>query len=119
MRNNSMRHLLSAFMALVIMVSCCAFAENGEQAVLQKDVVVLFTSDVHCGADQNFTYAGLKAVKDAAEETGDHVLLVDNGDSVQGESIGLMTQGMAYIELMNAMRYDIAIPRNQRKRRIR
>lgn len=112
MRNNSMRHLLSAFMALVIMVSCCAFAENGEQAVLQKDVVVLFTSDVHCGVDQNFTYAGLKAVKDAAEETGDHVLLVDDGDSVQGESIGLLTQGMANIELMNAMGYDIAIPGN-------
>ena len=119
MRNRTTRYILSAIIAIMVMVSCCAFAEDGGQTGLQKDVVILFTSDVHCGVDQNFTYAGLLAVKNAAEETGGHVLLVDNGDSVQGESIGLLTQGMANIELMNAMGYDIAIPGNQRKRRIR
>ena len=112
MRNRTTRYILSAIIAIMVMVSCCAFAEDGGQTGLQKDVVILFTSDVHCGVDQNFTYAGLMAVKNAAEETGDHVLLVDDGDSVQGESIGLMTQGMADIELMNAMGYDIAIPGN-------
>ena len=28
------------------------------------DTVVLFTSDVHCGVDKGFTYAGLTAVRD-------------------------------------------------------
>ena len=112
MKNGTMRYILSAIIVLVMMVSCYAFAENAEKTGLQNDIVVLFTSDVHCGVDQNFTYAGLQAVKNAAEETGNHVLLVDDGDSVQGESIGLITQGMANIELMNAMGYDIAIPGN-------
>ena len=37
-----------------------------------------------------------------------HVLLVDNGDSIQGEPIGTMTTGESNIELMNAVGYDIA-----------
>ncbi len=73
---------------------------------------MLFTSDVHCGGDQGFGYVGLKAVKDAAEAAGNHVLLVDDGDSIQGEPIGIMTRGEANIRLMNAMGYDAAIPGN-------
>ena len=77
-----------------------------------KDILVLFTSDVHCGVDQNFGYIGLKAVKDAAEAAGNHVLLVDNGDSIQGEIIGTMTRGEANVKLMNSIGYDVAIPGN-------
>lgn len=91
-------------------------AETGDAAeaetVRRDDALVLFTSDVHCGVDQNFTYAGLKAAVDAARKAGENVLLVDDGDSVQGEAIGIMTRGMADIELMNAVGYDIAIPGN-------
>ena len=64
-----------------------------------------------CGVDQNFGYVGLQAVKNAAAAK-DHVLLVDNGDSIQGEPIGTMTRGEANIKLMNAVGYDIAIPGN-------
>ena len=81
-------------------------------ATLERDVVVLFTSDVHCGIDTNFGYVGLKAVKDAMEATGDHVLLVDDGDSIQGEPVGTVTRGEAIIKLMNRIGYDIAIPGN-------
>ena len=77
-----------------------------------KDILVLFTSDVHCGVDQNFGYVGLKAVKDAAASAGNHVLLVDDGDSIQGEPIGTMTRGEAIITLMNSVGYDVAIPGN-------
>ena len=83
-----------------------------ETGNLENDVLVLFTSDVHCGVDENFTYVGLKAIKDAAEASGSHVLLVDDGDSVQGEPIGILTEGMAPIELMNAVGYDFVIPGN-------
>ncbi len=62
--------------------------------------------------DQNFGYVGLKAMKDQAEANGDHVTLVDNGDSVQGEVLGTMTKGTAILSLMNAMGYDVAIPGN-------
>ncbi|MBO6158496.1 MAG: bifunctional metallophosphatase/5'-nucleotidase [Firmicutes bacterium] len=84
-----------------------ATAEEGP-----KDIVVLFTSDVHCGVDQNYGYVGLAAVKEAMEKAGNYVLLVDNGDSIQGEPIGTMTRGEADIQLMNAMGYEIAIPGN-------
>ena len=76
-----------------------------------KDTMILFTSDVHCGVDQGFTYVGLKAVKDSLATKYD-VLLVDNGDSIQGEPIGTLTKGEAIIDLMNAVGYDAAIPGN-------
>lgn len=106
-----MRKLLAILMALALLCGCAA-AESGTETGLQQDVLVLFTSDVHCGVDQNFTYTGLKAVRDAAEAAGNHVLLVDNGDNIQGEAIGIMSRGQISIELMNAMGYDFAIPGN-------
>lgn len=39
-------------------------------------------------------------------------MLVDNGDSIQGEPVGTMTEGEVLIELMNAVGYEIAIPGN-------
>ena len=98
--------------ALALLATGWAFAEAGEDAQLEKDVVVLFTSDVHCGVDQGFGYVGLKAIKDQLEREGCHVLLVDNGDAIQGEPVGLLTQGEAIIDMMNKMGYDIAIPGN-------
>ena len=49
-----MKKLLGLFLALAMLLTCCAaFAEEAAPA-LTKDVVVLFTSDVHCGIDQGF-----------------------------------------------------------------
>ncbi len=77
-----------------------------------RDVVILFTSDVHCGVDTDFGYAGLASVRKALEEEGNVTLLVDDGDAVQGEPIGTMTKGEAIIRLMNLLKYDVAIPGN-------
>ena len=41
-----------------------------------------------------------------------HVLLVDDGDAIQGEPIGTMTKGEAIIDIMNTVGYDVAIPGN-------
>ena len=82
------------------------------KSVIPKDLVILFTSDVHCGIDQGFTYVGLKAIKDKLIADGNQVILVDDGDSIQGEPIGTFTKGEAIINLMNAVGYDIAIPGN-------
>lgn len=107
-----MKKVLVYMLVLAMCITGLAAAETEEQPKLQQDVLVLFTSDVHCGVDQGFGYVGLKAVKDAAEAAGNHVLLVDDGDSIQGEPIGIMTRGEANIRLMNAMGYDVAIPGN-------
>ena len=97
---------------LLLILAVCLGIGLAAAEGLTKDVLVLFTSDVHCGVDQGFTLAGLKAIKDTAVKAGNHVLLVDDGDAVQGESIGVLTQGMLSIELMNAVGYDAAIPGN-------
>ena len=76
------------------------------------DIVILYTSDVHCGIDQGFGYAGLQQIRDSLRAKGDTVLLVDDGDAVQGEPVGTMTRGEAIISLMNALEYDVAIPGN-------
>ena len=78
-------------LAMLLAVNVYAAETEPEAAAPTHDVLVLFTSDVHCGVDQNFGYVGLQAVRDAAETAGDHVLLVDDGDPIQGEPIGTMT----------------------------
>lgn len=104
-----MKKLLALLLSLLMLAGMAA-AEEAAPA-LTKDVVVLFTSDAHCGIDQGFGYAGVAAVRDTLSKSS-HVVLVDNGDAIQGEPIGTMTTGEAIIDLMNAVGYDVAIPGN-------
>ena len=102
-----MKKLLAVLLALTMLLGVSALAEESAP-LFQQDVMILFTSDVHCGIESNFGYAGLAMVRDAYKNAGYHVLLVDNGDSIQGEPVGTMTTGEANIKLMNAVGYDIA-----------
>ena len=104
-----MKKILSLILALSLLLGCAAFAEEAPQ--LDKDLVILYTSDVHCGIDQGWGYAGLYAVKQSLSKDN-YVLLVDDGDAIQGEPIGTMTTGEAIIDIMNAVGYDLAIPGN-------
>lgn len=105
-----MKKMLGLLLALVMLMSCAAFAEEAAPA-LTKDLVVLYTSDAHCGIDQGWGYAGVAAIRDALAKDN-HVILVDNGDAIQGEPVGTMTKGEALIDLMNAVGYEIAAPGN-------
>ena len=87
-------------------------AETDAEVEKNGDVIILFTSDVHCGIDQGFGYAGLKQIRDNYEAQGYTTILVDNGDSIQGETVGTIGKGEAIIDLMNALEYDVAIPGN-------
>ena len=102
-----MKKILAFLLALTMLLGVSALAEENAP-LFQQDVMILFTSDVHCGIESNFGYAGLAMVRDAYKNAGYHVLLVDNGDSIQGEPVGTMTTGEANIKLMNAVGYDIA-----------
>jgi len=70
-----------------------------------KDAVVLYTNDVHCGIDG---YAALAALRAQIAEEGLDVIVVDDGDYVQGEMIGGYYKGTPIIELMNAVPYTLA-----------
>ncbi len=105
-----MKKLLTLLLALAMLVSL-AVAEEAAAPALQKNLVILYTSDVHCGISQGWGYAGLYAIKESLS-ADNYVLLVDDGDAIQGEPIGTMTKGEALIDIMNTVGYDIAIPGN-------
>lgn len=106
-----MKKIVGLMLILALLLFGFALGE-GEEKGLFRDVLVLFTSDVHCGVDRNFGYAGLEMVKETAENDGNYVILADNGDSIQGEPVGIITQGETNIRLMNEMGYDVVIPGN-------
>ena len=82
-----------------------------EKPAEERDLLILYTSDVHCGVDKGWGYAGLAAVK-AQLSREYNVLLVDDGDAIQGEPVGTMTKGDAIIDIMNAVGYDAFVPGN-------
>ena len=95
---------------LILSMAVCSAAE--EKAEKNGDIYILFTSDVHCGIDKGFGYAGLQQVRDTLEAQGYETILVDDGDAIQGEPIGTLSEGEAIIDLMNDLKYDVAIPGN-------
>ena len=105
-----MKKLLAVFLALIMLLSF-ASAEEAAEPALTKNLVILYTSDVHCGMEQGWGYAGLYAVKEYFA-ANNYVMLVDDGDAIQGEPIGTMTKGEGIIDIMNAVGYDLAIPGN-------
>ncbi|MBO7669940.1 MAG: bifunctional metallophosphatase/5'-nucleotidase [Oscillospiraceae bacterium] len=109
-----MKKTLSLILCLCLAVTLLMglTAEAGaEMPPDERDLIILFTSDVHCGVDQGWGYAGLYDMREKLSESS-NVLLVDVGDAIQGEPIGLLTRGAAIIDIMNVMNYDAAIPGN-------
>ena len=97
--------LLAVVMLLGLVVVPAAAKAEGEEA---KEIVILYTNDVHCGITDGMGYAGVARVKAAYEAAGKEVVLVDNGDAAQGDVIGTLSKGEAIIELMNEVGYDVA-----------
>ena len=87
-------------------------ASSAEESSEPKDIVILYTSDIHCGVSDGFGVVGLRQVRKTLEEQGIPTLLVDDGDAIQGDILGTLTSGEAIIRLMNDLKYDIAVPGN-------
>jgi 2',3'-cyclic-nucleotide 2'-phosphodiesterase (5'-nucleotidase family) len=81
-------------------------------AAESKDIVVLYTNDVHCAADDNIGYAGLAAYKADMLKTTDYVTLVDDGDALQGGVLGTLSKGSYMVDIMNTVGYNVAVPGN-------
>ena len=111
MRNQGKKRL-GILLTVILMLSMAVCSAAEEKAEKNGDIYILFTSDVHCGIDQGFGYAGLQQVRDTLEAQGYETILVDDGDAIQGEPIGTLSAGEAIIDLMNDLNYDVAIPGN-------
>ena len=77
-----------------------------------EDTVILFTNDIHCGADVNIGFDGLALYKREMQAQHENVFLVDAGDAIQGMPLGTLSNGEYITRLMNAVGYDVAIPGN-------
>lgn len=93
---------------LVCILALGLYPALAEPVALTKDIVVLYTNDVHCAIDQGFGYAGLATYRDLLVDQGNHVTLVDCGDALQGEPVGTLSKGESIIQLMNTLGYDVA-----------
>ena len=73
-----MKKLIALLLVLPMLFGCFAFAdgEAAEEApLLENDLYVLFTSDVHSGVDTGWTYVGLDFVRDNLVAQGNNVIL--------------------------------------------
>ena len=116
MKNKSFKWLRSLFLAIVLTTVTVAGLPltGGPVTALaaDKDIVVLYTNDVHCGVDDNIGYAGLALYKKEMQQQTPYVTLVDTGDAIQGAPIGTLSDGGYLIDIMNYVGYDFAVPGN-------
>ena len=92
---------------LAVMMMCLALCSCQIKKEQKDDIYIFFTSDVHCGVDENLTLASLKALVDDTKAEHPYVTLVDCGDYLQGGALGTLSKGSLAVELMNEMNYDI------------
>ena len=97
---------------MTALFAAALFTASAFAAKPDKDIVILYTNDVHCGIDDDIGYAGLSLYKEEMKETTPYVTLVDAGDAIQGGTIGMLSKGGYIISLMNQLNYDIAVPGN-------
>lgn len=100
---------IALVMAIAFISVTMLFAQGAAEALeAQKDIVVLYTNDVHCAIDNNIGYAGLATYK-AEMEKDNFVVLVDAGDAVQGDTIGTVSKGEYLVDIMNEVGYDFCV----------
>ena len=104
MKHNKLLVLLLAFCVAFAMMPMMAFAEEMDIAIASaektNDIVILGTSDVHCGIEDGLGYAGIAQVVKDAKATNDYVAVVDAGDAIQGGVVGTLSKGEYIVEIM-------------------
>ena len=91
-----------------LIVPFLALSLIGCNANKDKDIVILYTSDVHCGIDKHIGYDSLSAYKKQLEKDN-YVTLMDVGDNISGDFIGAVSKGEYIIDIMNEVGYDSMI----------
>lgn len=88
---------------MLVLITGCKKQETKQS----EDIYIVYTSDVHCSIDENFTFASLKAYINELKSEHSGVLLVDCGDFLQGGTLGSLSKGEYVVEMMNEMGYDV------------
>ena len=98
-----------------------------EKNVGKKTITLLQTTDVHCQVhphdelfwENNQTvfrktagYAQLATLFDDARKRNPDTFIIDTGDMFQGSMLSVKTTGSAYVDILNALGYDLYLPGN-------
>ncbi len=93
----------------------------------KKVITLLQTTDVHCQIhphDELFWendkmvfrktagYGQIATVFDSIKKKNPNTFIVDTGDMFQGSMLSVKTMGAAYVEILNALNYDLYLPGN-------
>ena len=92
---------------LVLAIVLCLFIPACSKTAEDSDIVIVYTTDVHCGVDDNIGYASLAAYVKKTKEVSKNFTLIDAGDAMQGNLIGSLSKGKYIIDIMNALNYDL------------
>ena len=107
--NGEMKKRWSAAILCILLVMAIVWGMTGcTEKEADKDIVILFTNDVHCAVDDAIGYAGLASYKKKMMQENAYVTLVDCGDHVQGAMIGKSSNGESLIQIMNQVGYEFA-----------
>ena len=85
--------------------------KNTERKLQEKsdDIVIIHLNDVHCGLNETIGYDGFVLYRDELKKKYNHVITVDVGDHIQGGTLGAITNGIAILEIMNEIKFDVNI----------
>lgn len=95
------KKLIAIFLCIILTVGFLPTVASAEKN--QEEILILYENDVHCAIEG---YSKLSAMKKELQKTHAHVGAVSCGDYIQGNSIGVVSQGSYVIELMNLVGYD-------------
>ena len=102
-----MKKIIAIIICTLLLISILpisTFASN------EDDIIILYENDVHCSIEG---YSKLAAMKKELQSTYDHVGVVSGGDYIQGNSLGVVSQGEYVVEIMNHVGYDALTLGNQ------
>lgn len=87
----------------LFVISFCSCKKDNRS----DDVVILYTTDVHCGVKEKLGYSAVEAYKKEMLKEYKYVSLFDAGDFIQGDIIGSFSQGLNIVDIMNQMNYEV------------
>ena len=91
---------LAVLVSMLFLFSSCAKTT--------KDIAIIYTNDIHAGAEDNLGLATVAALKKDTIAEGYDTLLIDSGDLIQGSMFGTISKGKDMINLLDSCGYDIA-----------
>ena len=131
---NSLIGGLAGAIPVSTLTACVSSSESGQsQEAVPADakngkITFLQTTDVHCQLHQHDElfweneeivfrrtggYAHLStALKQLKAENPENTLVMDTGDMFQGSMLSVLTEGSAFMPILNAMNYDLYHPGN-------